>query len=77
MKVLITIGSQSDEIVMKEGRNRLNRFGIGNNMVVASAHRDPEQVRELMVTVKENDHGAIIAAVGMAAALPGVCAAYT
>lgn len=77
MKVLIIMGSQSDESVMKEGQNWLNWFGIENNMVVASAHRNPDQVRELMVTAKENGYGAIIAAAGMAAALPGVCAAYT
>jgi 5-(carboxyamino)imidazole ribonucleotide mutase len=46
-------------------------------MIVASAHRNPDQVRELMVTAKDNGFGAIIAAAGMAAALPGVCAAYT
>lgn len=77
MKVLIIMGSQSDESVMKEGQNWLNWFGIENNMIVASAHRNPDQVRELMVTAKENGYGAIIAAAGMAAALPGVCAAYT
>lgn len=77
MKVLIIMGSQSDESVMKEGQNWLNWFGIENNMVVASAHRNPDQVRELMVTAKDNGYGAIIAAAGMAAALPGVCAAYT
>lgn len=77
MKVLIIMGSQSDESVMKEGQNWLNWFGIGNEMVVASAHRNPDQVRELMITAKEKGFGAIIAAAGMAAALPGVCAAYT
>lgn len=77
MKVLIIMGSQSDEPVMKESQNWLNWFGIGNEMVVASAHRNPDQVRELMITAKEKGFGAIIAAAGMAAALPGVCAAYT
>jgi 5-(carboxyamino)imidazole ribonucleotide mutase len=77
MKVLIIMGSQTDENVMKESQNWLNWFGIENNMIVASAHRNPDKVRELMVTAKENGYGAIIAAAGMAAALPGVCAAYT
>lgn len=77
MKVLIIMGSQSDESVMKESQNWLNWFGIGNEMVVASAHRNPDQVRELMITAREKGFGAVIAAAGMAAALPGVCAAYT
>ncbi len=46
-------------------------------MVVASAHRNPDKVRELIVSAKDNGYGVIVAAAGMAAALPGVCAAYT
>jgi 5-(carboxyamino)imidazole ribonucleotide mutase len=46
-------------------------------MVVVSAHRNPDMVRDLMVNAQTNGYGAIIAAAGMAAALPGVCAAYT
>ncbi len=77
MKVLIIMGSKSDEAVMQECSNWLNWFNIENNMVVASAHRNPDKVRELMVTAKANGYGAVVAAAGMAAALPGVCAAYT
>lgn len=77
MKVLIIMGSQSDEGVMQESQNWLNWFGIENDMVVASAHRNPDKVRDLMVNAKNNGFGAVIAAAGMAAALPGVCAAYT
>ncbi|MES2702692.1 MAG: 5-(carboxyamino)imidazole ribonucleotide mutase [Bacteroidota bacterium] len=77
MKVMIIMGSASDEAVMQEASNWLSWFGIENKMIVASAHRNPDKVRELMVTAKENGYGAVIAAAGMAAALPGVCAAYT
>lgn len=77
MKVMIIMGSQSDEKVMQECSNWLNWFNIENEMVVASAHRNPDKVRELMVTAKEKGFGAIVAAAGMAAALPGVCSAYT
>jgi 5-(carboxyamino)imidazole ribonucleotide mutase len=77
MKVMIIMGSQSDEGVMQESQNWLNWFGIENEMVVASAHRNPDKVRDLMVNAKSNGFGAVIAAAGMAAALPGVCAAYT
>ena len=74
---MIIMGSQTDENVMQECSNWLTWFGIENEMVVASAHRNPDKVRELMVTAQENGYGAVVAAAGMAAALPGVCAAYT
>jgi 5-(carboxyamino)imidazole ribonucleotide mutase len=77
MKVLIIMGSQSDEAVMNECKNWLNWFGIENTMEVASAHRNPDRVRELMINARPNGYGAVVAAAGMAAALPGVCAAYT
>ena len=71
------MGSKTDEAIMAECSKWLNWFRIDNEMVVASAHRNPDKVRELMVTAKENGFGIIVAAAGMAAALPGVCAAYT
>jgi len=77
MKVLIIMGSQSDEQIMIESSKWLNWFGIDHEMVVASAHRNPDMVKEYMVTAREKGFGVIIAAAGMAAALPGVCAAYT
>src|ERR1700744_2267216 len=77
MKVLIIMGSQSEEKIMEECSNWLTWFGIEHNMVVASAHRNPDKVRELMVNAQSNGYGVVIAAAGMAAALPGVCAAYT
>src|SRR6185437_8766439 len=77
MKAMIIIGSQSDEKVMQECATWLDWFGIENKMVVASAHRNPDKVRELMIGAKSDGYGVIIAAAGMAAALPGVCAAYT
>lgn len=77
MKVMIIMGSQTDDSVMQECSKWLNWFGIENTMVVASAHRNPDKVRELMVGAQGNGYGAVVAAAGMAAALPGVCAAYT
>lgn len=74
---MIIMGSVSDEPVMQESKKWLDWFEIENEMVVASAHRNPDQVRDLMIHARQNGFGAIIAAAGMAAALPGVCAAYT
>jgi 5-(carboxyamino)imidazole ribonucleotide mutase len=77
MKVLIIMGSQTDEAVMNECAKWLTWFNIEHTMEVASAHRNPDRVRELMINAKANGYGAVVAAAGMAAALPGVCAAYT
>lgn len=77
MKVMIIMGSVSDEPVMQESQKWLSWFGIESEMIVASAHRNPDLVKEHMVNAKQNGYGAVIAAAGMAAALPGVCAAYT
>ena len=77
MKVMIILGSVSDEPVMQESQKWLSWFGIESEMIVASAHRNPDLVKEHMVNAKQNGYGAVIAAAGMAAALPGVCAAYT
>jgi len=71
------MGSANDDAVMQECSKWLNWFGIENNIVVASAHRNPDKVKDLMVNAATNGYGAIVAAAGMAAALPGVCAAYT
>ena len=77
MKALIIMGSKTDETIMQECSNWLTWFGIENNMVVASAHRNPDKVREIIVNAQPDGYGVVIAAAGMAAALPGVCAAYT
>jgi len=76
-KVLILLGSSSDEKVMERTVNYLNWFGIENEMIVASAHRDPEKVVKLTTDAADNGYSCIIAAAGMAAALPGVVAAHT
>lgn len=77
MKVLIVMGSESDKPVMQESQQYLQFFNIESELVVASAHRAPDKVRELCITAQEKGFGVIIAAAGMAAALPGVVSAYT
>ncbi|RPE05833.1 5-(carboxyamino)imidazole ribonucleotide mutase [Chitinophaga lutea] len=77
MKVLILMGSESDKPVMQESQNYLQFFGIESELIVASAHRNPDKVRELVINAQPQGYGVIIAAAGMAAALPGVVSAYT
>lgn len=77
MKVLIMIGSDSDRPVMQEAQTYLSHFGIENELVTASAHRDPDKVKQLASEAQANGYGVIITAAGMAAALPGVVSAYS
>jgi len=76
-KVLILLGSKSDEPVMQECCRYLQWFGIEPDMQVASAHRDPEKAVELSKNAQNQGYSCIIGAAGMAAALPGVIAAHS
>ena len=75
-KVSIIMGSKSDLSVMEKASDFLSDYGIPNEVHVASAHRNPAVVKEL-VSEFDRSTSVIIAAAGMAAHLPGVVAAYT
>jgi 5-(carboxyamino)imidazole ribonucleotide mutase len=76
-QVLIVIGSESDREVMNKAAEVLSDFGIGFEMVVSSAHRNPEKTRRLAKEAERKGIKVIIAGAGMAAHLPGVIAAHT
>jgi 5-(carboxyamino)imidazole ribonucleotide mutase len=73
-RVLIVLGSKSDAPVAKKASDVLREFGVSSNTVVASAHRTPDRVREL---VSGSDAEVFIAIAGLSAALPGAVAAAT
>ena len=68
------MGSKSDLPVVEKATGLLKRFGIEYEAAVASAHRTPGRVEEL---VSNSDAKIFIAVAGMAAALPGVVASFT
>ena len=76
-KVAIVIGSDSDWPIMKPAAEVLKQFGVEAEVTVASAHRTPAKVRELVTTAGERDVRLFIAAAGGAAHLAGVVASYT
>ncbi len=76
-KVLIIMGSDSDFPVMESASGVFNDFAIPYEMTVASAHRTPEKVRNIIKDAERNGVEVIIAGAGMAAHLPGVVASYT
>ena len=76
-KVAIVIGSDSDMPVAEKAYNTLKELDIPATVHILSAHRTPEEARELAVNARDNGYGAIIAAAGMAAHLAGAIAANT
>ncbi len=79
MKPLVSIimGSTSDLPVMEKAAAELDSMEIPFEMNALSAHRTPEEVCEFAKGAEERGIKVIIAAAGMAAALPGVIAAHT
>ena len=79
MKPLVTIimGSTSDLPVMEKACQLLNDMQIPFEVQALSAHRTPQAVEEFARNAKDRGIKVIIAAAGMAAALPGVIAAQT
>ncbi|MDO4779524.1 MAG: 5-(carboxyamino)imidazole ribonucleotide mutase [Bacteroides sp.] len=75
--VSIIMGSTSDMPVMEKAATLLNDLKIPFEINALSAHRTPEAVEEFARNAKGRGIKVIIAAAGMAAALPGVIAAST
>lgn len=75
--VLVVIGSQSDERYLQGCCQLLEEFGIGYDLVVSSAHRQPDRTAKLSQEAARRGFLVIIAAAGFAAHLPGTLAAHT
>ncbi len=73
----IIMGSKSDEAVMQKAADVLQELGIGFDVTVCSAHRNPERTAAYARGAEDRGLRVIIAGAGMAAALPGVVAAHT
>ena len=74
-KVGIVMGSDSDMPVMSKAAEILDQLGISYEMRIISAHREPDEFFEYARTAEEKGFKVIIAGAGMAAHLPGMCAA--
>ena len=73
-KVFIIMGSKSDFPIAEKAIKVLNKFGVAYDIAVASAHRTPQRVEQL---VTGTDAGVFISIAGLSAALPGVVASFT
>ncbi|HIP17123.1 MAG TPA: 5-(carboxyamino)imidazole ribonucleotide mutase [Methanothermococcus okinawensis] len=72
--ICIIMGSESDLKIAEKGTSILKDFGVDFEVRVASAHRTPDLVEEI---VKNSDAKVFIAIAGLAAHLPGVVASLT
>ena len=71
------MGSDSDLPIMEEASKVLEKFGIGHEVVVSSAHRSPERTRKYVVGAFKRGIKVLITGAGAAAHLAGVVAAET
>lgn len=75
--VSIIMGSTSDLPILKKAADFFDKLEIPFEMNALSAHRTPGEVEQFAHGARERGLKVIIAAAGMAAALPGVIAAMT
>ena len=73
-QVVIVMGSATDRPIAQKAEKILEKFNITFETFVASAHRTPDRVVEI---VRNSQADVFIALAGLSAALPGVVAAHT
>ena len=76
-QVGIVMGSKSDLPAMEAAAEELRKRGIGHEVRVMSAHREPDTVAGYAKNARMRGLRVIIAGAGLSAALPGVVAAHT
>lgn len=74
-QVGIVMGSDSDMPIMAKAADILEELGISYEMTIISAHREPDVFFSYAKSAEEKGFKVIIAGAGMAAHLPGMCAA--
>ncbi len=77
IEIQIIIGSKSDEPKIKPALDTLNEFGIQYDFKVASAHRSPAYVEEIVDNAINGGVKVFITGAGMANHLSGTVAAKT
>ena len=77
MRVAIIMGSMSDFAKVEPAVSILQKYNVKVDVRCFSAHRSPVELKEFVEEASKNGTDVIIAAAGMAAALPGVIASMT
>ena len=76
-KIMIILGSGSDIAIAEKSMDILDKLEIPYSLKIASAHRTPNLVREIVKQGTDAGIEVFIGIAGLAAHLPGAIAAYT
>lgn len=76
-KVMIILGSASDIHIAEKSMDILEKLEIPYSLKIASAHRTPNLIREIVKKGTDAGIEVFIGIAGLAAHLPGAIAAYT
>ena len=76
-KVAILIGSKTDKDIMISAEPYYDYFGIQWELMILSAHRNPDKVGEFARNARSEGYGCLVAGAGMAAHLAGMLKAYS
>lgn len=76
-KIMIILGSGSDIAIAEKSMDILDKLEIPYSLKIASAHRTPNLVREIVSQGTDAGIEVFIGIAGLAAHLPGSIAAYT
>ena len=74
---MIILGSASDMAIAEKSMDVLEKLEIPYSLKIASAHRTPNLVREIVKQATDTGIKVFIGIAGLAAHLPGAIAAYT
>jgi len=74
MSILIIVGSKSDLHIAEKVTKVLNKNDVEYDLQVASAHREPQKVLDI---IKKKKYRLYICIAGLSAALPGFVASHT
>ena len=77
MDITIVLGSRSDMPVAEKAAKILDGFDVKYQIRVASAHRSPKYLEDIVETAENDGCHVYIGMAGVAAALPGVLASMT
>lgn len=72
----IVMGSKSDLPTMQSTADILTEMGVAYEVIICSAHRQPEKLRQYALTARERGLKVLIAGAGAAAHLPGALASW-
>tara|TARA_B100001250_G_C19431868_1_gene627837 strand:+ start:118 stop:591 length:474 start_codon:yes stop_codon:yes gene_type:complete len=77
MDICVILGSKSDLPIAEKCRSVLDKFDVNYEIRVASAHRAPKYLEEIVDAAESNGCKVFIGMAGVSAALPGVIASMT